>query len=263
MHLELLTRQVCNLTRAVGGYIRNESTKLQSTDIKVKEKHSLVTYVDTEAEKRLVEDLSKLLPEAGFISEENDKLEKAEIYNWIIDPLDGTTNFIHGFPVYSISVGLMRKNEVIAGVVFDINQQECFYSWESSPAYLNRNEIRVTETSTINDSLFAAGFPYADYSRLDDYLGIFKSLVKDSRGVRRLGSAALDMAYVACGRLDGFFEYGLNPWDVAAGSILIQNAGGVVSDFEGGTNFIFGKELLASNTQVFNKFLDLIKKHYE
>jgi len=142
-------------------------------------------------------------------------------------------------------------------MVYEPNQKECFYTWESAPAYLNRKPIHVSRTRTINESLFATGFPYYDYSRLDDYLDIFRHLLKNSRGARRLGSAAADLAYTACGRYDGFYEYGLSPWDVNAGSLLVKNAGGMVSDFRGNENYIFGKEIIAANDLIFREFLSL------
>ncbi len=262
MHLELLTKQVCNLSRAVGSYIKDEVNKLKYTDIELKGKNDFVTYVDKESENRLVSELSKVLPEAGFIVEENQELEKAEEFNWIIDPLDGTTNFIHGLPLFSISIALMKNNKIISGVIYEVNSQECFYSWEGGPALLNRNTIKVSENSKINEALIATGFPYSDYSNIDKYIELFKQLIKDSRGVRRLGSAALDLAYVACGRFEAFYEYGLNPWDVAAGSILVEQAGGKLSDFSGSPGFLFGKEIVAANAIIYDKIMDFIKNYF-
>jgi len=261
MHLELLTRQVCNLMRSVGGYIRNESINIKNKGFEEKEKNNLVTYVDKESEERLIGGLLKLLPEAGFIAEENQVIERKEEFNWVIDPLDGTTNFVHGIPMYSISVALLENNEVIIGVVYEVNHQECFYTWKNHEAYLNRNIIRISGNNKLDQALLATGFPYYDYSRVNEYMELLKHYIKSTRGVRRMGSAAIDLAYVACGRFDAFFEYGLHPWDVAAGSLLVRNAGGAVSDFSGGENYIFNKQIVASNINVYNQFIEILQKY--
>ncbi len=263
MNLELLTKQVANVSRATGTFLKNELHNIKSSDIQEKGANDFVTYVDKASEKRIVTELSRILPEAGFIAEENSSYERKEKYNWIIDPLDGTTNFIHGVPLYSISIALMEYNEIVSGVVYEVNLKECFYAWQGSSAFLNGHEIKVSNTELIKDGLFATGFPYYDYSRLDDYMEIFIHLMKNSHGVRRLGTAAVDLAYVACGRYDGFFEYGLRPWDVAAGEIIVRQAGGAVSDFKGNNNHVFGKEIIATNKNTFGEFLELTKKHFK
>jgi len=256
MNLEQLTQQVCELAIENGHFLLGEIEKIHDTDILSKGKHDYVTYVDRECERRLVAGLSKILPESGFIAEENPALKPGE-YTWVVDPLDGTTNFIHRVPLYCISIGLMHGDETIMGVVYEPNQRECFFTWKNAPAYLNGRVIQVSATNSINASLFATGFPYYDYSRLDDYLAIFRYLLQNSAGARRLGSAAADLAYVACGRYDGFYEYGLRPWDVTAGGLLVQNAGGTVSDFRGKENFIFGKQIIATNKAIYSEFLKL------
>ena len=262
MNLELITIQVCNLCRSVGSFIKNELRNIKSSDIEEKSAHNFVTYVDKTAEERLMGELLKILPEAGFIAEENQKTKKGERYNWIIDPLDGTTNFIHSIPLFSISIALMEGNEIISGVIYEINLQECFYAWKNSQAFLNRTTIKVSETANLNNSLLATGFPYYDYSKLDQYLELFKYFMENTRGIRRLGSASVDLAYVACGRFDGFYEYGLSPWDVAAGALIVQQAGGKVCDFSGKNNYIFGKEIITSNQNIFNEFLNVIKNYF-
>lgn len=259
MNLELLTKQVANISRTVGTYIRNELKVLESKDIKNKGFNDFVTYVDKTSEKRLVAELGKILPEAGFIAEEDSSYERKDQYNWIIDPLDGTTNFVHGVPLFSISLALAERNSVISSVIFEINQHECFYAWENGGAHLNGHPISVSSASSLSDSLVATGFPYTDFSRLEMYTQVFIHLMKNTHGIRRLGSAAVDLAYVACGRFDSFYEYGLNPWDVAAGALLVKEAGGVVSDFAGGENFLFGKEMVASNPRVHDEFLKVIQ----
>ncbi len=262
MNLELLTKQVANLSRTIGNYLRSELKNLQSSDIISKETNDFVTYVDKTAEERLVSELGRLLPEAGFIVEENKEHSIHERYNWIVDPLDGTTNFIHGAPPFSISVALKENNKIISGVIYEANLNECFYAWENGSAFLNGHQISTSKTKDISSSLIATGFPYSDFSRIDAYMEVFGHLMKSSHGIRRLGSAAVDMAYVACGRYDAFFEYGLNSWDVAAGTIIIAEAGGNLSDFNGQENFIFGKEMIATNKLVFNEFLKLVKSKF-
>ncbi len=263
MNLELITKQVVNLTKAVGIFIKQEVNKVNSSDIEEKGIHNLVTYVDKQSEKQLVKDLSVIFPEAGFIAEEDASLVKSDKHNWVVDPLDGTTNFIHQIPLFAISIALMDEDEVIMGVVYEINLNECFYAWKGSPAFLNGKEITVSKTKKIDDSLLATGFPYYDYSMLDSYLDLFKDLMQTSRGVRRLGSAAVDLAYVACGRFELFYEYGLQSWDVAAGSLIVKQAGGTVTDFYADTNFIFGKQLIASNKLTHNEFVDKLNRYFK
>ena len=258
MNLDKLTYQVCDLAIDTGEFLKQEVSKLNNSDIQSKGLHNYVTWVDKESERRIVEQLSKLLPGSGFIAEENQALQPGE-FTWVIDPLDGTTNFIHGVPLYCISIGLMHNDETILGMIYEPNLCECFYTWKSAPAYLNKEEIRVSQTPRISDALFATGFPYYDYDSLDDYLAIFKYLLKNSRGARRLGSAAADLAYTACGRYDGFFEYGLSPWDVNAGGLIVKNAGGKVTDFRGGENHIFGKQIIATNNLIHTDFLKLFE----
>src|ERR1035437_5760229 len=163
IELDNLCQEVCQLTRKVGAFIRTEQIKFSSSSVEIKGKNDFVSYVDKSSEKQLVEGLSALLPEAGFIAEEGTSTKKGENYNWIIDPLDGTTNFIHGIPCYAISIALMRNSKIILGVVYEINLDECFYAWEGGKAYLNEKEISVSKTATLTDSLLATGFPYYDY----------------------------------------------------------------------------------------------------
>jgi myo-inositol-1(or 4)-monophosphatase len=262
MNLELITKQVTNISRSVGNFLRSEVRKVQFSDIENKGQNNFVTYVDKTAEERLVEELRKVLPGAGFIAEENSGLQKQDTYNWIIDPLDGTTNFIHKVPLYSISIALMEHDKVISGVVYEANLQECFYAWLRGGAYLNGHRISVSGATRLKDSLFATGFPYHDYGRLNEYLQLFKYLMQHSHGLRRLGTAAVDLAYTACGRFDGFYEYGLSPWDVAGGAILVTEAGGKICDFSGTDDFIFGKEVMASNPGIFSEFLEVVKTHF-
>lgn len=262
MNLQLLTEQTCTLARNVGQYILNEIRELSDKDISVKMQNNFVTYVDIESEKKLVKELGLLLPDSGFISEENTIDQEKVEYIWIIDPLDGTTNFIHQLPIYSISIALSKNDEIILGVVYEINNDECFYSWKGAHAFLNKIEIEVSKSNSLNSSLIATGFPYYDYSRIDNYLGLLKECMKRSQGIRRMGSAAVDLAYVACGRFEVFFEYGLNPWDVAAGAFIVEQARGNVTDFRNQKNYISNKEIVASNNSTHEEFMNILNKYF-
>lgn len=261
MELKKITEKVCELVVGTGAYIVKETSNFSASDIERKSYNNFVTYVDKKSEERLISGLSSILPGTGFIAEESPSLKTGEI-NWVIDPLDGTTNFIHGIPVFSISVGLMENKEVIGGVVYEINRNECFYTWKGSPSYLNGKIIKVSDVAKLSDCLLATGFPYYDFERLDAYLSVFRYFMETTHGIRRMGSAAADLAYVACGRFDGFYEYGLNPWDVAAGCLLIQNAGGKICDFRLGDDYIFGKEIIATNSLVFDNFIKVFVEKF-
>ena len=232
MDLEKICRQAISLIKETGEFIEKENSKISQEKVQFKGKNDLVTYVDMASEKKLVQGLSDILPEAGFITEEKTSSKPGE-YKWVIDPIDGTTNYVHSIPIYSISVALMNKEEIVIGIVYEICLKECFYTWKDEKVYLNNNIISVSSADSLQSSLLATGFPYSNLTLIDPYIDILKELLKKSRGIRRLGSAAVDLAYVACGRFDGFYEYRLKPWDVAAGAFLVKQAGGKVVDFKG------------------------------
>lgn len=262
MNLEHICNNVIDIARNVKKYIQTERMTLSENDILTKGIHNFVTYVDTNAEKKLVEGLAKILPKAGFITEENTIQENIKDYTWIIDPLDGTTNFIHGLPCYSISIGLMYNSEIVLGMVYELNKDECFYAWEQSKAYLNGKPIAVSTADNIEDSIFSTGFPYKGSKiDLDKYLALFKHILVTSHGIRRFGSAAVDLAYVACGRFEGYYELGLNPWDVAAGSFIVKQAGGMVSDFYKNNDFLFGKQIIACNKNIYTELSNTIQQY--
>lgn len=260
MDFEKLCISTILIVKNVGKYIREERMKFTSDGIESKGLHNFVTHVDKEAEKQLTDELGKLLPESGFIGEEGVTSKTSDNYNWIIDPLDGTTNFIHGAPPYAISVALKVNNEIVIGVVYEICMNECFYAYKGSAAYCNDKKITVSNTAKVIDALVATGFPYTNFSRLQPFLNSMVHFMKASHGIRRLGSAATDIAYVAAGRYDAFYEYGLHPWDVAAGALILKQAGGRVADFSGGDNFIFGKEIIATNAGIYDEFLHDIQE---
>lgn len=261
MNLKDLTQQTREIAKTVGDFIREQKNNISPSIIETKGIHDFVTYVDKNAEKKIVEGLSKILPEAGFITEEKTSTKKGEIYNWIIDPLDGTTNYIHGLSPFAVSIALMEKNEIILGVVYEISLDECFYAYKGSKAFLNDKEITVTKTDKVDNSLIATGFPYYDYDKMEPFMKTLDFFMKNSHGLRRLGSAATDLVYVACGRFDAFYEYSLHAWDVAAGAFIVKQAGGKICDFNGGDNYIFGKKIIASNSLIYNKFLSIIKNY--
>jgi myo-inositol-1(or 4)-monophosphatase len=261
--LAQLCTTACDLVKQAGTFIRNEAAGFKAAAVEEKSFNQLVSYVDETAEKMLVTGLSELLPEAGFITEEATIATDKKEYMWVIDPLDGTTNFIHGLPVYSVSVGLMHQDKTIMGIVYEINRDELFYAWQNSPAYLNGKIIRVKQEGELRNTLLATGFPYYDFDIMQQYLNTLNELMKTTRGMRRMGSAAVDLAYVACGRFDGFFEYGLNAWDVCGGAFIVQQAGGIVTDFRGSDDYIFGKTIVAGSSSIHNPLLNVVQQHFE
>jgi len=249
---------VCDIAREAGDFIRQHVGSIQTENIDVKGQHDLVTFVDEGAEKLIVEKLKVLLPESGFIAEEGTDSTKGEKYNWIIDPLDGTTNFIHSLGPFAVSIALQEGNNTVIGVVYEITLDECFSAYKGSCAHLNGRKIETSTTDNYSDSLIATGFPFRDYSKLDEYLKVLTYYIENTRGVRRMGSAATDLVYLAAGRFDVFFEYALKPWDVAAGAYIVQRAGGVISDFNGGDDYIFGEQILATNAYLYNSSLECV-----
>jgi myo-inositol-1(or 4)-monophosphatase len=260
--LQQLESDVKLLVLEVGDFIRQQVGNVKEEEITDKALNSLVSYVDETAEEKLVAGLSKLLPEATFLTEEGTVIAQKSYHRWIIDPLDGTTNFLFQLPCFSVSVALEEADEIVLGMVYEINRDECFSAWRNGGAFLNGQPIRCRENTELSHSLMATGFPYYDYQRMGDYFKAFTYFMEHTRGIRRWGSAAVDLAYVACGRFDGFFEYSLNAWDVAAGILLVQEAGGKVSDFSGGENYLFGQEMVATSSGVFEQVLEPIRKAF-
>ena len=259
MDLQNICTQVGEIAKKAGQFIREERSKITTGDIELKGKASLVTYVDKNAEKMIVSELRRLLPEAGYITEEGTTGEETdEPLKWVIDPLDGTTNFIHGIFPHAVSIGLIENDEPIAGVVYEIGQDELFSAWKGGGAWLNGQPISVSKSSTHEDVLLATGFPYYNFDMLNNYLRLLEFFMMETRGMRRMGSAAVDLVYVACGRFDGFFEHALHAWDVAAGIIILKEAGGQVCDFKGGNNYLYGRELIASNENYFPAFYEKV-----
>jgi myo-inositol-1(or 4)-monophosphatase len=262
MDYKALTLEVISLAKETGKFLLQEINKVKASDIEVKGLHDFVSYVDKTAEAGIVKRLSEILPESGFITEEQTATQRGERFNWIIDPLDGTTNFLHHVPLFSVSIALMEYDKIVIGVVYEPNLDECFYSWKGGKAYMNEKEIHVSDQIEMKNTLLATGFPYNDFVKLDGYMALFIWFARNTSGLRRLGSAAVDLAYTACGRYEGFYEYGLHAWDVAAGVFIVEQAGGTITDFKGGDDYIFGKELLASNTLLHQGLLEAVKLHF-
>lgn len=262
MDLKDIVLKTVELSKQVGTFIRQERKTFSIDKIEYKGLNDLVSYVDKTAEQQLVAGLEKIFPEAGFVTEEKTTTKVGERYNWIIDPLDGTTNFIHGLPPYSISIALKEGEELIAGIIYEISLDECFYAWKGAPAYLNGKEIKVTDTPTLEKSLIATGFPYYDFGKQDAYIALFAELMKSCHGLRRLGSAAVDLAYTAAGRFEAFYEYNLNAWDVAAGIVIVRQAGGEVKNFSGGDECIESRQLMATNGKISGELLTVIQKYF-
>ncbi len=262
MFLEQITKQVIEIAKEAGDFIRQERASFSSAKVEYKGLNDMVSYVDKTAEEKIVAGLEKILPEAGFITEEQTKNKIADRYNWIIDPLDGTTNFIHGLPVFSVSIALKEYDELVAGVVYEINLDECFYAWKGAPAYLNGQEIKVSDAPSISNSLIATGFPYYNFEKQPAYINLFTYLMKNCHGLRRLGSAAVDLAYTAAGRFDSYYEYNLNAWDAAAGIVIVKQAGGHVVNFRGGDEVLETRELLATNGKMTEEMLSAIAQYF-
>jgi myo-inositol-1(or 4)-monophosphatase len=263
MNLPELLTQTIRIVQETGTFIQTSAFTFNSDTIVDKSLNQLVSEVDIQAENMLVRGLSKLQVDAGFIGEENTiSLDNSKDYQWIIDPLDGTTNFLHGLPVYCISVALAFQGKPILGVILELNKNELFYATKGGGAFLNEKKIKVTDTQNLNKTLIATGFPYYNFEAMEAYLDVLNELMRNTRGLRRLGSAAVDLAYTACGRFDGFFEWGLSPWDVAAGIIIVQEAGGSVTDFENKQNYLFGKSIIAGNPAISLQLQQIIAKKF-
>ncbi|MFN6378208.1 MAG: inositol monophosphatase family protein [Flavobacteriales bacterium] len=256
-----LTNAVIDLSRSIGDWMKDQTVSESTAEIKTE--NNLVTFVDKESERRFVEGLKKIVPQAGFVAEEGTGERNVDGLNWVIDPLDGTTNFVHGVPVWCTSIALADKNKAIVGVIYDPHRNEMFSASIGSGAFLNGSPIRVSNIDSINASLLATGFPYDDFGREEQYLRLFQELMHNTRGMRRLGSAALDMAWTACGRFEGFYEYGLNPWDVAAGAIIVEEAGGLVTEFNDGNNPIFGEDVNCTNGHIHQQLKQIISKYFK
>jgi len=243
-----------------GKFIRTNRGTLSAGDINLKQVFDFATRVDTESEQIIINIIRERFPGHHFLAEESLHEIETEDYRWIIDPLDGTTNYIHGFPFSAVSIALQYKREIIVGVVFDPFRNELFTAVKGEGAFLNGNKIAVSNASRMENSLIATGFPFKNKARIDHYLMLFKNIFLEVSDIRRAGSAALDLAYIACGRFDGFFEIGLAPWDCAAGSLMIEEAGGISTNFGGGEDVLSTGNIVAGNHFIHSIVLEKVKE---
>ena len=255
-----LRPQVEDIARTAGRFLRTQQATFSQERVSLKSLNALVSDVDKNAEELLVAALSKLLPEAGFLTEEGTVGQNTnKDYYWVIDPLDGTTNFVHGLPIFSVSIALMQREEPILGVVYEVGMDECFSAIKGGGTTLNGDAVHTSSTTELKNSLLATGFPYYDFSGVAGFQKTLEYFYPRTRGIRRIGTAAVDLAYTACGRFEGYFEYGLSPWDVAAGILLVREAGGQVCDYQGGNAPIDSKSIIATNKGVFDDVLKVIQ----
>ena len=249
--------------RRAGQIINRASLDIYSLNVGVKQQSDHVPEVDRAAEAAIIDVLRDAYPSYGILAEESGLAgtdANAE-FQWIIDPLDGTTNFIHGVPQYAISIGLAKQGVMQHAVVYDSNRNEIFTASKGGGAFLNNKRIRVAKRTRLDETLIGTGFPYRMFDHIDTYLAIFRELAQKTAGMRRPGAASIDLAWVACGRMDGFWELGLSPWDMAAGSLLISEAGGLVGDLSGEANYMQTGNIIGGNPKIFSQLLQVIAPH--
>ena len=247
--------------RRAGAIINRAARDVEVLPVTRKRHNDFVTEVDKSAEEAIIDILHRAYPDHAILAEESGATAGTageSEYTWIIDPLDGTTNFIHGFPQYAVSIGLRHKGMLAQGVVYDPTKNELFTATRGRGAYLNERRIRVSKRTQLNEALIGTGFPFRDFADLDEYLSMFREITARTAGIRRAGAAALDIAYVAAGRLDGFWEMGLSPWDMAAGALLVQEAGGLVGDFHGDAGYLDSGRMLCGNPKVFGQLVQIV-----
>jgi myo-inositol-1(or 4)-monophosphatase len=246
--------------RRAGGIINRASRDVEQIKVSAKRDKDFVTEVDKAAEAAIIEVLHEAYPDHAILAEESGASGNSE-YVWIIDPLDGTTNFIHGFPQYAISIAQAHKGVLQHAVIYDPNRNELFTASKGAGAFLNERRIRVSKRSKMNEALIGTGFPFRYFEHVDAYLAIFRDMMHKTAGVRRPGAAALDLAWVAAGRIDGFWELGLSPWDMAGGALLITEAGGLVGDLSGESDYMNTGNIVGGNPKVFVQLLQIIAPH--
>ena len=249
--------------RRAGSLITRASNDLDKLTIELKSHNDFVSEVDRVAEAAIIEVLREAYPQHSILAEESGLSDMVSDYQWIIDPLDGTTNFLHGFPQYCVSIALSVKGVLTHGVIYDPTRNELFTASRGGGAFLNDRRIRVSKTLNLKDALLGTGFPFKEFEKFDRYVAMFKELTPKCAGIRRPGSAALDLAYVACGRYDGFWEMGLSPWDIAAGALMIKEAGGLVTDFAGEDKILESGTIVTATPKVFPALLQVVQAHYK
>lgn len=247
--------------REAGKIINRASQDVGSLTVMTKDVNDFVSEVDRSAEETIIAILKDAYPTHGFFGEESGKTNQEADSIWIIDPLDGTTNFLHNFPAYCVSIALQEKGVLTQAVIYDPVHNDLFTATKGRGAFLNDKRIRVANRAKLQSGLISTGFPFKDFTYLDTYLDIFKDMMKKTSGIRRPGSAALDLAYVAAGYSDGFFEMNLSAWDIAAGALIVQEAGGIIGDFEGNGSWLETGHIVAGNPKIFSQMLQVINPH--
>ncbi|GAB3625433.1 inositol monophosphatase [Pandoraea terrae] len=245
--------------RRAGSIINRASLDIDAVRVSKKQHNDFVTEVDQAAEQAIIQTLQQAYPDHAILAEESGESDHESEFQWIIDPLDGTTNFIHGMPYYCVSVALAHRGQVTQSVIYDPTRNDLFTASRGRGAYLNERRIRVSRRDRLADGLIGTGFPYRDLQGIENYLKMFSTMTEHCAGIRRPGAAALDLAYVAAGRMDGFFEQGLKPWDMAAGSLLVSEAGGLVGNYTGESDFLHQGEILAGNPKMFAQMVKLLE----
>lgn len=247
--------------RAAAEVIKSYASDTENQQFELKGRHDLVTEADVQSENRIKEIISVAFPDDHILAEESHGGESlGDGRTWIIDPIDGTTNFTHGVPFYAVSIAFWVNRQPQSALVLGVAQDELFIAEKGKGTWLNGRQVKVSATRQADAALIGTGFPYRDLSVIEDYMKVFDVLMRETHGVRRPGSASYDMAYVACGRYDGFYEYALAPWDVAAGALLIREAGGVVTDWHGGENWLWGRRITAGNPEIHRYLQEVIKR---
>ena len=262
MQLEQLTLAVCAIARRAGSFIRDERERFEEKSVERKHAHDYVSYVDKQSENMIVAALRELLPEAGFITEEGSATYTAEPYCWVIDPLDGTTNFLHRFPPYAVSIALMQGTEILSGVVYEICADECFYAWQGGGAYVQHAGITTplhVGHHEFSDALVCLQLPYNSDAYKPVILSLISQLYGTVASVRMLGSAAIALCYVAAGRLDAYAEKYIGQWDFMAGALIVSEAGGRVTNYEGLSSFTQGNNVVATNGIIHEKLLSALR----
>jgi myo-inositol-1(or 4)-monophosphatase len=257
MHPMLTT--AVKAARKAGSLITRASFDLDKLNVRSKRPNDFVSEVDHAAEDAIISILRQAYPTHGFLAEESGEKDIKAEYIWVIDPLDGTTNFLHGFPQYCVSIGLLHKGKPQQAVVYDPNRNELFTATRGAGAFMNDHRIRVSKTEKLQDALLSTGFPFKELENVDEYLKGMRRLMHMCSGIRRPGAAALDLAWVAAGRSDGFWEMGLSPWDMCAGALLVREAGGLVGDFQGEERFMESGRIVATNSKIFASLLKVLK----
>ncbi len=256
--MQPMTNIAVRAARAAGKIQMQYLNRLDSLTVAKKGRNDFVSEVDRASEQEIIQILKAAYPGHAILAEETGTQDGND-YQWVIDPLDGTTNYLHGFPQFAVSIACRHKGDLISGVVYDPFKDEMFSADKGGGAYLNDRRLRVSNRKSLDGALIGTGFPFRDHSHLDTYAEMFKAMISETAGLRRPGSAALDFAYVAAGRLDGFWELGLSIWDFAAGALLVREAGGTVSDLSGGDKHLQTGNVIAGNIKVHSEMVKLMR----